>query len=409
MEAAADATWNGFSLAERDRRWNTVRANAAAQQLDCVFVPLCLDGRNLHLSLEQAHGTRSDCRYLTQMENASIILPTDGRPPIVINDRGQGNNWISDARPAAKGARGPWGPAMAVALLELGMERARIGVTGLGRGKVTHGRAVSGVVNHSAFAEVQRQLPNATFVDANDVVGFARYVKSDEEIACIRHGAEIATAGIERMVELARPGLDEADLYTGVMERMLELGSEYYPLALYTGPAGETELPRFEDPPLDRKLQPGYMITNETDAVWGGLIAQELQPIVIGPIPEPYRPLVELQRDMLYTGLEMMKPGTLFADLIDYINGMGPARGMSSIILMHGRGYGDDAPLLTPQDRRAEHFRDVVIQKGNVWVWKPIALNADESLRFSWGGCVAVGEHGGEQLVKREQALISIE
>jgi len=112
---------------------------------------------------------------------------------------------------------------------------------------------------------------------------------------------------------------------------------------------------------------------------------------------------------MFYTGLEMMKPGTLFADLIDYINGMGPARGMSSIILMHGRGYGDDAPLLTPQDRRAEHFRDVVIQKGNVWVWKPIALNADESLRFSWGGCVAVGEHGGEQLVKREQALISIE
>jgi hypothetical protein len=39
------------------------------------FVPLCVDGRNLHLSLEQASGTRSDCRFLTQLQNAAVILP----------------------------------------------------------------------------------------------------------------------------------------------------------------------------------------------------------------------------------------------------------------------------------------------------------------------------------------------
>ncbi|HLY64358.1 MAG TPA: hypothetical protein VKU60_02395, partial [Chloroflexota bacterium] len=200
MEAAADSTWRGYSLAERDRRWNSVRANAAEANLDCVWVPLCLDGENLHLSLEQAHGVRSDCRYMTQMENASIILPTDGRAPIVINDRGDGNDWFAEVRPAAKDGRGPWAGAMAEALLELGMERARIGVTGLGRGKVTHGRAHSGVANHSAYVEVQRRLPNATFVDATDVVGFARYAKGDEEIACLRHGAEIAAEGTKAMV-----------------------------------------------------------------------------------------------------------------------------------------------------------------------------------------------------------------
>ena len=30
LEAAADTTWKGFSLAERDRRWSAVRQNAAA-------------------------------------------------------------------------------------------------------------------------------------------------------------------------------------------------------------------------------------------------------------------------------------------------------------------------------------------------------------------------------------------
>src|SRR5947208_14345196 len=191
MESAADSSWTGYSLAERDRRWSAVRANAAQGGFDCIFVPLCVDPMTLNLSSDSRRGVRSDARYLTQMENAAVVLPTDGRPPIVINDRGQGNAWISDARPAARGGHGSWAPAMGDALIEAGMERARIGVSGLVRGKVTHSRANDGVVNHSSYAEVVQRLPNATFKDATDVVGFARYVKSDEEIECIRRAAAI--------------------------------------------------------------------------------------------------------------------------------------------------------------------------------------------------------------------------
>src|SRR5690242_392116 len=87
----------GFSLAERDRRWAAVRANAAAQGFDGLLVPLCVDGRNLNLSLEQAYGVRSDCRYLTQMPNAAFVLPCDGGQPIAINDSGVGNEWLPAA------------------------------------------------------------------------------------------------------------------------------------------------------------------------------------------------------------------------------------------------------------------------------------------------------------------------
>src|SRR5574341_79550 len=87
MEAPADIEWKGYSLAERDWRWRRVRDNAAKAGLDCIFVPLCVDGRNLHLSLEQHRGTRSDCRFLTQLENAAVIMPTDGRKPIIISDQ----------------------------------------------------------------------------------------------------------------------------------------------------------------------------------------------------------------------------------------------------------------------------------------------------------------------------------
>ena len=50
-------------------------------------------------------------------------------------------------------------------------------------------------VNYASYPEVVRELPNATFEGATDAVGFSRYVKGDEEIACLRHAAAIAEEG----------------------------------------------------------------------------------------------------------------------------------------------------------------------------------------------------------------------
>jgi Xaa-Pro aminopeptidase len=403
MEASADIKWTGYSLAERDWRWQRVRENAAKAELDCVFVPLCVDGRNLHLSLEQHRGTRSDCRFLTTLDNAAVILPTDGRKPIVISDDEEGNAWIDDVRPV----EGSWGAAMAQALIDAGMERARIGVSGTRRGFYTHGRAFHGVVNHGSYAEVLKRLPNANFENATEVIGYARYVKSEEQIACLRRGAAIASAGINKLIELARPGLDEGQLYTKVMQRMMDLGSEYYPMAFYSGLSGGGRLPRFEDPTEGRTLQPMYRIANEVDAVFGGLIAQEQQPILLGPIPENWKPAIELQREMYLKGLEYLTPGRPFAEFMDLINTYGAKRGMKSQLLMHGRGYGDDGPLFTPQNQGARN-RDVHIEKGNVFIVKPIAHSADGSFDTSWGGCVLCTEKGGEPLVKRTPGMVSI-
>jgi Xaa-Pro dipeptidase len=403
MELPADIAWKGYSLAERDWRWQRVRENAAKAGFDCILVPLCVDGRNLHLSLEQARGTRSDCRFLTQLDNAAVILPANGGKTIIISDAETGNEWTPELRPVD----GSWGPSMAQALCDTGMERARIGVSGLGRGLYTHGRAFHGVLNRSSYAEVLGLLPNATFQDATDVIGYARYVKSEEQIACLRRGAAIAAAGIEKLIELARPGMDEGTLYARVMQRMVSLGSEYYPMAFYSGVHGGGRLPRFEDPTEGRFLQPGYRIANEVDAVFGGLIAQEQQPIFLGPIPDSWKPAIELQRDLYFAALEQLTPGRPFAEFMDFVNGFGEKRGMKSLMLMHGRGYGDDGPLFTPQNRGGRN-RDVRIEKGNVFIVKPIASSADGSFDTSWGGCVLVTEKGGEPLVKRTPGMVSI-
>jgi len=388
VQAPADVTWTGYSLDERDRRWDAVRKRASEAGFDCIFVPL---------------GNGSDAEYLTQIRGASVVLPTDGRAPIMVNDRGRGNDWVPEVRATNRAWSGP----MAEALLDLGMERARIGVAGLKGGKVSHVRNPDGVVNYSAFAEVVRRLPYATFEDATDAVGFSRYVKGEEEIECLRKGAAIAEEGIEELVELARPGMDAAVVYARVMGRMMDLGSAYYPLALYFAPLGQ-EGKRNTDPPIGQRLQAGDYITNETTTVWGGQVAQEDQPVLLGTLPGEYQSVIDLQHEVWDGGLAMMKPGLTFGELLDYVNGAGKQTGLKASITMHGRGIGDDnGPLITPR-ATGETIRDLRMEAGNVWVWKPGVESSDGRFSFTWGGDVLVTDRGGERMFARPHGLVSI-
>ena len=61
-----------------------------------------------------------------------MVLPTDGRKPIVISEEESGNEWVPEFRPVD----GSWGIAMAQARIDAGMERARIGVSGDGVGSI---------------------------------------------------------------------------------------------------------------------------------------------------------------------------------------------------------------------------------------------------------------------------------
>ena len=106
--------WSGYSLAERDRRWQAVRENAGKAGFDCILVPL---------------GNGVDGRYMTQLRCSAMVLPTDGRAPIIIADRRSSN----ELGAGTVADRPRMGRADGEALIDLGMERARIGVVGTER------------------------------------------------------------------------------------------------------------------------------------------------------------------------------------------------------------------------------------------------------------------------------------
>jgi Xaa-Pro aminopeptidase len=380
--------WSGYSLAERDRRWQAVRENAGKAGFDCILVPL---------------GNGVDGRYMTQLRCSAMVLPTDGREPIIIADRRSSNTWAPEPWQTGR----EWAEPMGEALLDLRMERARIGVAGLRGGSVTHCNSIDGVVNHTALAQVMRKLPNATFDDATDVIGLVRYVKSEEEIAFVRRSAAVAAAGLDEIIKLARPGMDAGVLYVDITARLLELRSEYYPLALTLDPVGTLKPKRYTNPPLGKRLESIALITNEVNAILGAQLTQVCQPILLGKIPDEWKPVIELQKEVFEAGLALIKPGNSIGALQGLVNGFGSERRMKTAMQMHGCGYGDDGPLITPKSL-PDGLHDLRMEKGNAFVWKPTAMTADERVQFTWGGPVLVTDKGAEALFTRCHGMVSI-
>ncbi|HET7006587.1 MAG TPA: M24 family metallopeptidase [Candidatus Binatia bacterium] len=379
--------WNGYSLAERDRRWSAVRANAAKAGFDCILVPL---------------GDGIDARYMTQLRCSAMVLPTDGRAPIVVADRRSNNQWVPEPWQTGR----EWAEPMGEALRDLGFDRARIGVAGLKGGRVTHCDSIDGVVNHTALETAIGKVPNARFEDATDVIGLVRYVKSAEEMQFVRRSAEVAAAALDELIKLARPGIDAGIFYADVLAEMLALRSEYFPMTLTIDAIGTAKPKRYTNPPIGRRLEAGALITNEINATMGAQLTQVCQPVLLGKIPEPWKPVIALQREVYEAGLQMIKPGVTFGALEDFVKGFGAKSGMETMLQMHGCGYGGDGPLFTHRVKN-DHVRDLTIEKNNTFVWKPMARSADGQIQFTFGGPVIVTDSGCESLFKREPGLVT--
>jgi ectoine hydrolase len=69
-----------------------------------------------------------------------------------------------------------------------------------------------------AFATLEHELPNATFVDTTGLVNWQRAIKSETEIGFIRRASLIVDAMHARIVELVEPGLPKNQLVAEIQK-----------------------------------------------------------------------------------------------------------------------------------------------------------------------------------------------
>jgi Xaa-Pro dipeptidase len=389
-----------FSLGERDRRWARVRELMGQERIDVlVAFPQWMAG---------------DALYLADRPGAVIFPLTEGEP-ILITARPETagpDAWVRDVRPATPSGTTavPFGRAVAGCLAEMHLDGKRIGIAGLRGGPYTLVRQPEGYANYTSVAEVRDALPTATIVDGTPVMTEARYVKSEEEIDVIRRSVQIAEVSADALAEYARPGATEAEVYGHMIFEQNLLGAEAAHVAWVGGLWGQPK-PRTVGPPPG-VIQPGWFVTDEIEPMVHGYTCQIDQPVSVGPAPQLARDLFAMGKAAFERACELMRPGATWGEVEAGTRAVAKGTRFEIEFLLHGRGLGNDGPMLIPTDTH-DHVKDDPLRANTVFILKPFAVIAGErynprhTFEVQWGDSVVVRERGAERLGTRPNELIS--
>jgi Xaa-Pro dipeptidase len=370
MRPSTDPGWSypTFSLAERDRRWGAVRRLMADQGVDCIVASAAtgIQGR--------AH---ADVKYLTQLgqndEQFGVVFPLEG-PPIVTGWPGRrpGDSWIEERRGLDGGFISPatWGRTLASVVDELGLASSTVAVCGLHPGS-------TGQLTQMRMTE---RLPEARFVDAGSVLGPARYVKGEEEIEFIRVGTSIAERALFAMATTAGTDAFEPAVYAAMLAAEVAAGGSLPTMISWSaGPIGEPNA-RLEQP-VPRRLRSGDLISVEVEGRWAGYNGQVDATMSVGEVPPWARSAHEVAHESLVATLEAVRPGVTFGALRKVAAGVATGPDVEVRLIMHGRGLGDDGPLVGadgPMD-------DLPLVEGSAFSVKPAVM-------FKGAFCARIGE-----------------
>jgi len=392
-----------FSIAERDRRWRAVRELMAQQGIDVIVTP-----NNTGNSTD----FQADTRYLTHCggggdSDIAAVFPLEGEVTAIATSAKLRwptvQDWTKDIREANR----RYGRVIVERLKELNVERGRIGITGLGEVEGT--RTPEGTVLHGTWKQIREGFPYAELVDATRLLTQVRYVKSQEEIEVLTKSMEIIELAYEAEIKAARPGVKDWNVWAATQYALMDNGSE---MPVHCNWVSGKNPSRTLTRPSMRLLERGDIIMNEIEASWIGYRAQGVQPVFVEVADPMHQELIKVQREVFNRVCASMKPGVTSKELaeITEITGKraaprsGPASGAKAALTMHGRGAGDDGPIVIHNASSARQL-SVVLLENMAFICKPSVISSDGNYRCTWGDTVVVTAQGARRLGKRAHDL----
>jgi Xaa-Pro aminopeptidase len=400
-----------FSPAERDRRWAALRRLMRRDGLAAIVAP-----QNPGNSTDW----QADARYISQCgggADASIaaVLPLDGDVTVVATSAAERwgpsiQNWVTDVREANR----RYGAVVGERLRELGIARERIGIPGLGGGT----RSPEGTIMYGTYDAIAQAVPHATFVDASDLLQEVREVKSDEELAVLQCSVDLVERAVEAQTRAAQPGVPDYVVWAESMHAMFARGSE---LSVHFNWVAATKPGRTLTRPTGRALVEGDIIVAELESSVVGYRAQQIRPVAVRR-PDPlFLELSKLHGELYARLLEIFRPGITVAELIEQTVAAGrkaaarsgPLADVRASLIVHGRGLGDDRPLLltnlvdaTPMYEKTERTMDFHFPENGVYIVKPTLSTPDKQYQFIWGDTVHLTAGGARRMGRGPHGLL---
>ena len=226
-----------------------------------------------------------------------IVLPIDTEPVLLcstpfyeddlyIRDIRYGNNLIEE---------------IGKVLNERGIQKGDIGIVGMD------------VLNAALYIDLQKELYQAKFYFADDLIMNLRAEKSAYEIGRLRAGARIGDEVGALLREYLRPGLTEREVYRFITDELTKRGVTG---AFATCQSGiRSEKPYDLVPASDKVIEDGEMVHMEINGKLDGYMIDICRSTVVGSISDRQREILEITLEMLEASIEAMKPGVIAGEL----------------------------------------------------------------------------------------------
>jgi Xaa-Pro aminopeptidase len=246
---------------------------------------------------------------------------------------------------------------------------------------------------------VDRLDPHATFalqslgleiVNGQELMEYARSIKSSEEIVCIREVMAVCEAGIHRMRKALEPGISEQELWALLHHTNISMGGEWIETRLLS--SGPRTNPWLQSA-SDRVIRAGDLVAFDTDLVGPhGYLADISRTFLCEPgrATDEQKRLYNTAFDQLQHNMSLLKPGTSFRELYERSWPI-PEEFLPNryICIVHGAGMCDEYPVVPCQPDFPANGYDGVLQEGMVL-------------------CVEsyIGAKGGDQGIKLEEQVL---
>jgi Xaa-Pro dipeptidase len=384
-----DAVYQQFSAAEYARRYAALRAKMREHRLDAVIVP----GGPSHWSFG------GGMLWLTghwewHALACYVVVPLEGEPTLVYSMGGTHAEAVRRETAAAladvRGSRGGrFAEVMADRIVELGLERGRIGLLEIDPRHRDY-------LPVNQYETLRKRLPEAELVFTVGLIHELLSVHSAEELNCVRAAGELCENAMRAIMARAKPGVSEFELRAAAGAAILEGGGDIDFLIIGSTPMMNPAMVFGNPRPSGRKLANGDIIIMELAAGYRGYTAQIGSPICLGTPTDMVRRFWD---DITLPAFQKMAAEIRPGNPVEAIRTAGKffrEKGVQSRpIHAHGIDLVTDRPHVFTDGVDCEAFEQV-FRPGMVFMAEPNPIAADGTFGIFLGHTFIVTEIGHE-------------
>jgi Xaa-Pro aminopeptidase len=188
---------------------------------------------------------------------------------------------------------------------------------------------------------VKRALPQATFIDATEMVDRIKVIKSAEEMELIKRATLMQDGAMRAAFAAVKPGMRDIEVAAVAQHYSLCHGSENGIYLCASMPLGKPS--KFANRHLqNRVIQEGDQIALLVeDNGPGGMYTELGRSCVVGKVPQQMKDELEFCKAARKMTLDLLKPGTPCKDIWDAFNDFMRKNGRppEARLYCHGQGY----------------------------------------------------------------------